>query len=32
VHLNQNKKQHPLLICDEAQLLGHPVLEHPIRD
>jgi type II secretory pathway predicted ATPase ExeA len=27
VHLNQNKKQHPILICDEAQLLGHPVLE-----
>jgi general secretion pathway protein A len=24
---NQNKKQHPLLICDEAQLLRHAVLE-----
>ena len=20
-------KQHPILICDEAQLLGHPALE-----
>jgi type II secretory pathway predicted ATPase ExeA len=28
VRLNQSKKQHPLLICDEAQLLGHPALEH----
>jgi type II secretory pathway predicted ATPase ExeA len=27
VRLNQNKKQHPILICDEAQLLGHPSLE-----
>jgi type II secretory pathway predicted ATPase ExeA len=27
VRLNQSKKQHPLLICDEAQLLGHPALE-----
>jgi general secretion pathway protein A len=27
VRLNQNKKQHPLLICDEAQLLPHPALE-----
>jgi hypothetical protein len=27
VHLNQSKQQHPLLICDEAQLLGHPALE-----
>ena len=23
VRLNQSKKQHPILICDEAQLLGH---------
>lgn len=27
VRLNQSKKQHPLLICDEAQLLCHPALE-----
>jgi general secretion pathway protein A len=27
VRLNQSKKQHPLLICDEAQLLRHPTLE-----
>lgn len=27
VRLNQSKKQHPILICDEAQLLGHPALE-----
>ena len=27
VSLNQNKKQHPILICDEAQLLRHPALE-----
>ena len=27
VHLNQSKKQHPVLICDEAQLLRHPALE-----
>lgn len=27
VRLNQSKKQHPLLICDEAQLLPHPALE-----
>ena len=27
VRLNQTKKQHPILICDEAQLLGHPALE-----
>ena len=27
VRLNQSKKQHPLLICDEAHLLGHPALE-----
>ena len=27
VRLNQAKKQHPLLICDEAQLLPHPALE-----
>jgi general secretion pathway protein A len=27
VRLHQNKKQHPLLICDEAQLMGHPTLE-----
>src|ERR1700758_3243374 len=27
VHLNKNKKQHPLLICDEAQLLSHAALE-----
>jgi hypothetical protein len=26
VHLNQRKKQHPILICDEAQLLPHPAL------
>jgi len=27
VRLNQNKKQHPLLICDEAHLLPHTALE-----
>lgn len=27
VHLNHSKKQHPILICDEAQLLCHPTLE-----
>jgi general secretion pathway protein A len=27
IHLNQSKKQHPILICDEAQLLPHPALE-----
>ena len=27
VELNQSKKQHPILICDEAQLLPHPALE-----
>src|SRR5260221_7923488 len=27
VSLNQTKKQHPILICDEAQLLRHPALE-----
>jgi len=27
VRLEQTKKQHPLLIIDEAQLLGHPALE-----
>lgn len=27
VRLNQTKKQHPVLICDEAQLLCHPALE-----
>lgn len=27
VHLNTSKKQHPILICDEAQLLRHPALE-----
>jgi type II secretory pathway predicted ATPase ExeA len=27
VRLNQNKKQHPLLICDEAHLLCHATLE-----
>src|SRR5246127_48082 len=27
VHLNKSKKQHPILICDEAQLLRHPALE-----
>src|SRR5881397_1234591 len=27
VHLNRNKKQHPILICDEAQQLRHPALE-----
>jgi general secretion pathway protein A len=27
VRLNQSKKQHPLLICDEAQLLPHAALE-----
>jgi type II secretory pathway predicted ATPase ExeA len=26
-HLNRNKKQHPILICDEAQQLRHPALE-----
>src|SRR2546425_11701949 len=27
VRLNQSKKQQPILICDEAQLLAHPALE-----
>ena len=27
VRLNQSKKQHPILICDEAQLLRHDTLE-----
>jgi len=27
VHLNRSQKQHPILICDEAQLLRHPALE-----
>ena len=27
VRLNQTKKQHPILICDEAQLLPHAALE-----
>ena len=27
VRLNQSKKQHPVLICDEAHLLCHPALE-----
>jgi type II secretory pathway predicted ATPase ExeA len=27
LRLNQSKKQHPILICDEAQLLPHPALE-----
>jgi general secretion pathway protein A len=27
VQLNQGKKQHPILICDEAHLLPHPALE-----
>src|SRR5213080_140952 len=27
VRLNQSKKQHPLLICDEAHLLSHATLE-----
>ena len=27
VHLNQSKKQHPILICDEAHLLPHAALE-----
>src|SRR5574337_1394156 len=27
VQLNRNKKQHPVLICDEAQQLRHPALE-----
>jgi general secretion pathway protein A len=27
VRLNQSKKQHPILICDEAQLLRHACLE-----
>jgi len=27
VRLNQSKKQHPILICDEAYLLPHPALE-----
>src|SRR6202051_889122 len=27
VNLYQAKKQHPILICDEAQLLRHPALE-----
>ena len=27
MRLNQSKKQHPILICDEANLLPHPALE-----
>jgi general secretion pathway protein A len=27
VRLNQSRKQHPILICDEAHLLPHPALE-----
>ena len=27
MRLNQSKKQHPILICDEAHLLCHPTLE-----
>jgi AAA domain len=27
VRLNQGKKQHPILICDEGHLLPHPALE-----
>jgi type II secretory pathway predicted ATPase ExeA len=27
LRLNQSKKQHPILLCDEAQLLGHAALE-----
>jgi type II secretory pathway predicted ATPase ExeA len=27
VRLNQSKKQHPILICDEAHLLPYPALE-----
>ena len=27
VRLNESKKQHPFLICDEAQMLRHPALE-----
>jgi general secretion pathway protein A len=27
IRLNQSKKQHPILICDEAHLLPHPALE-----
>ena len=27
VRLNQSRKQHPVLICDEARLLCHPALE-----
>jgi len=27
VRLNQSKKQHPILVCDEAHLLCHPALE-----
>ena len=27
VRLNESKKQHPILICDEAHLLRHPALE-----
>jgi len=27
VRLNQTKEQRPILICDEAQMLCHPVLE-----
>src|SRR5437764_4402795 len=29
VRLNQSKKQHPILICDEAHLLCHSALEQP---
>ena len=28
VRLNQSKKQHPILICDEAHLLPHPLGDH----
>ena len=27
VRMNQGKKQHPILICDEAHLMPHPALE-----
>jgi hypothetical protein len=27
VRLNQSKKQHPILVCDEAHLLCHPALD-----
>jgi type II secretory pathway predicted ATPase ExeA len=29
VRLYQSKKQHPILICEEAHLLPHPALEQP---